>query len=297
MNRRHALKTLVTTSALAALNALPASAKAAAASAKAPGTPSAGTTFRHAVCTGYGRMSVDKLAEVSKKLGIEGIDLVHPKDWETVKKHGLVCSLAWGPGSIGKGFNRRENHEKLVPDYIHRIQECAAAGVSKVICFSGNRNGQSAEQGLEICAEGIKKIAAAAEKSKVLVVMELLNSKVNHKGYLCDSSAWGVELVKRVGSEYFKLLYDIYHMQIMEGDIIRTIRANHQYFGHYHTAGNPGRNEFEAQDVQELNYAAIMKAIHGTGYRDFVAQEFAARRDPVTSLANAIKICTVPANG
>ena len=287
MNRRHALKTLAATGALAALGRVTPETFAQAA---AP----AGQSFRHSVSGGYGRMSAGKLAAEGRKLGIEGIDLLWPKDWAAVKKEGLVCSLAWGPSTISKGFNRREHHEKMVPAYIESINACGDAGVPNIICFSGERKGQRDEEGLEICVEGLKKIVSAAEKAKVTVVMELLNSKVNHKDYQCDNTAWGVEVVKRVGSERFKLLYDIYHMQIMEGDIIRTIRQNHKYIAHYHTAGNPGRNEFEpGVDTQELNYSAIMKAIHDTGFRGFVGQEFSPRRNPLVSLANAIKICTV----
>jgi hydroxypyruvate isomerase len=167
------------------------------------------------------------------------------------------------------------------------------AGFENVICFSGNREGMADEQGLENCAKGLKRLLATAEKYKVTLVMELLNSKVNHKDYMCDRTPWGVELCKRIGSERFKLLYDIYHMQIMEGDVIRTIKDNHAYIAHYHTAGNPGRNEFEPQDIQELNYPAIMQAIVETGYQGHVGQEFIPTRDKVTSLAEAVRICDV----
>ena len=261
---------------------------------EASGQP-AGQSFRHSVSGGYGGMKPGKLAAEAKKLGVEGVDLLHPKDWKAVSQQGLVCSLAWGPSSIAKGFNRIEYHAKMVPAYIERINECAKAGVPNVICFSGERRGLSDEQGLENCVQGLKQIAAAAEKAGVNVVMELLNSKVNHKDYQCDHTKWGVEVIKRVASERIKLLYDIYHMQIMEGDIIRTIRENHKYIAHYHTAGNPGRNEFEPDvDIQELNYPAIMKAIHDTGFRGFVGQEFSPKRAPLASLAKAIKLCTVP---
>jgi hydroxypyruvate isomerase len=178
-----------------------------------------------------------------------------------------------------------------VPAFIERIRECADAGIPSVICFSGNRRGQSDEEGIEICAEGLKQIMPAAERAGVSVVMELLNSRVNHKDYQCDRTPWGVALCQKVGSERFKLLYDIYHMQIMEGDIIRTIQNNHTYIGHYHTGGNPGRNEID--ETQELNYPAIMRAIKATGYQGFVGQEFIPKRDPLTSLREAIRLCSV----
>jgi len=230
-----------------------------------------------------------------KKMGIDSIELLAPSAWPEVQKAGLMCAVSSAPKSctIARGFNRREHHADIIPDYLQLIRECAAAGVPNIVCLSGSRDGQSDEEGLEICAEALRKLMPAAEKARVTLIMELLNSKVNHKDYQCDHTAWGVELVKRVGSERFKLLYDIYHMQIMEGDIIRTIRENVPYIAHYHTAGNPGRNEFEPQDVQELNYPAIMRAIHDTGFRGFVGQEFGPKRDPLTSLAAAIKICTV----
>ncbi|MDR2430130.1 MAG: sugar phosphate isomerase/epimerase, partial [Puniceicoccales bacterium] len=224
MNRRQAIKTITATGAFAVFARLSPTAHA---QEKAAGTgkqPAQGQSFRHSVSAGYGRMNPGKLAGEAKKLGIEGIDLLHPKDWEAVRKQGLVCSLAWGPSTIAKGFNRREHHEKMVAAYIERIDECAKAGVPNVICFSGERKGLSDEEGLENCVHGLKQIAAAAEKAKVNVVMELLNSKVNHKDYQCDHTKWGVEVIKRVACERIKLLYDIYHMQIMEGDIIRTIR-------------------------------------------------------------------------
>jgi hydroxypyruvate isomerase len=175
--------------------------------------------------------------------------------------------------------------------YEKRIAETAEAGFENVICFSGNREKMDDQQGMENCLVGLKRILPIAEKRGITIVMELLNSKVNHADYMCDHTAWGVELAKRLSSARFKLLYDIYHMQIMEGDVIRTIRDNHQYIGHYHTGGNPGRNEID--DSQELYYPAIMRAIKETGFKGFVGQEFLPTRDPLTSLAEGIKICTV----
>ncbi len=199
--------------------------------------------------------------------------------------------MANGPSEIPRGFNRIEHHEWLVPQFKTRIREVAEAGYPNVICFSGNRDGMSDEEGLENCVVGIKQIVGDAERHGVTICMELLNSRVNHPDYMCDRTPWGVELVKRVGSERFKLLYDIYHMQIMEGDVIRTIRDNHQYIGHYHTGGNPGRNEID--ETQELYYPAIMRAIVDTGFTGFVAQEFVPTRDPMASLRQAVEICDV----
>ena len=197
--------------------------------------------------------------------------------------------MANGTTTIQDGFNRLENHAKQVPGMIGRIRACAAAGLPNVICFSGNRAGMADEQGLDNCAAGLQQIVGAAEAAGVTVCMELLNSKVDHPDYKCDHTAWGVELVRRVGSERFKLLYDIYHMQIMEGDVIRTIRDNHACIGHYHTGGVPGRHEIDA--TQELNYPAIMRAIAATGFTGFVAQEFVPLRDPLTSLREALGLC------
>ena len=261
--------------------------------------PPALTPIRHSVCKWcYSKIPLDDFAKAAKEIGLESVELLDPKDWPTVQKYGLTCALANGTTTIPSGFNRVEHHAKYVPSMIERINACADAGIPSVITFSGNRSDKtlgkiSDEQGLENCVTGLKQIVGAAEKRGVTVIMELLNSKVNHKDYMCDRTPWGVELVKRVGSERFKLLYDIYHMQIMEGDVIRTINESHPYIGHYHTAGNPGRAEFEAGDQQELYYPPIMRAIAATGFKGFVAQEFIPKRDPLTSLRAAVKLCTV----
>ena len=224
-------------------------------------------------------------------MGYSSVELLEPADWPVVRQHGLVCALGRGPDTITDSFNRRENHDRLVPAFQQRLRDAANAGVPNLVCFSGNRRGQSDADGLEICAEGLRKVVGVAEQVGVTLCLELLNSKVDHPDYQCDHTAWGVELCRRVGSERLKLLYDIYHMQIMEGDVIRTIQQNHTYFGHYHTAGNPGRHEIDA--AQELNYPAIMRAIADTGYTGFVGQEFLPIRDPLTSLREAIKLCSV----
>jgi hydroxypyruvate isomerase len=236
-------------------------------------------------------MSLEALAVEAKRIGLRSIELLGPGDFETLRRHDLICAMVNGPTSIPTGWNRVENHDRFVAAFEERLQVVADAGYPNVICFSGNRDGMDDEQGLENCVVGLQRILPVAERLGVTICMELLNSKVNHPDYMCDHTAWGVELAKRLDSERFKLLYDIYHMQIMEGDVIRTIRDNHQYIGHYHTAGNPGRNEID--DSQELNYAAIMRAIRDTGFQGYVAQEFIPTREPIAALAEAYAICNV----
>ncbi|HEX8532075.1 MAG TPA: TIM barrel protein, partial [Cytophagales bacterium] len=213
--------------------------------------------------------------------------------WPVLKKHGLTSAMPWGAGKgIVDGFNDPKLHDELIASYEAIFPKLAAAGLNQVICFSGNRKGLDDEQGIQNCAQGLKRLMKSAEKHKVTMVMELLNSKVDHKDYQCDHTAWGAELCKAVGSENFKLLYDIYHMQIMEGDVIRTIKDNYQYIAHFHTGGVPGRNEID--ETQELNYPAIMKAIADLGYKGFVAQEFIPKReDKLASLRQGVQICDV----
>jgi len=253
--------------------------------------------INHSACRWcYGKIPLDELCVAGKQMGLVAIDLLDPQDFPTVKKHGLVCSMVSFPnvngvGTIGNAFNRVENHDVLYAAYEERIKQTADAGYERLICFSGNRAGLDDEQGLENCAVGLQRILPLAEKHKVTICMELLNSKRSHKDYQCDHTTWGVALVKKVGSERFKLLYDIFHMQIMDGDICDTIRENHQYFDHYHTGGVPGRNEIDA--TQELNYPRIMEAIIATGFKGYVAQEFIPKRDPLASLREAVAICDV----
>ena len=254
------------------------------------------SAFRHSVCRWpYRTLSLDELARGARQLGLQSVELLEPDEWAVVQQHGLTCAMANAPGDprtrITHGFNRLEHHARLIPAYRDLIEQAAAAGVPNVICFSGNRDGLDDDEGLENCARGLTGIVAAAERHRVNVVMELLNSRVDHPDYQCDRTAWGVALVQRVGSARFRLLYDIYHMQIMEGDVIRTIRENHEHIAHYHTGGVPGRNEIDA--TQELNYRAIMQAIADTGFEGYVGQEFIPQRDPLTSLAEAIEICRV----
>jgi hydroxypyruvate isomerase len=238
----------------------------------------------------YGKMKVEDLAANAARMGLKGMDLVGPEHWETLRKHGLTGTMT-PSHPIEKGINHKENWDFCLGAIRKSIDATAEAGFPNVICFSGNRNGMSDEEGLANCAEALKKVVGLAEEKKVTICMELLNSRVNHKDYMCDKSAWGVKLVKAVGSERFKLLYDIYHMQIMEGDVIATIKREHEHFAHYHTGGVPGRNEID--DTQELYYPAIMQAIVATGYKGWVGQEFIPKREPMVSLAQAARICDV----
>ena len=236
-------------------------------------------------------MTLDALCVIAKSCGATSIELLSEKDWPVVVKHGLQCAVANGPCSIQKGINRLENHDAIISESERLLPLIAQAGIPNMIIFSGNRAGMNDEEGLENCAVALKRITPIAEANGVTVIMELLNSKVDHKDYQCDRTPWGVALCKRVNSDRFRLLYDIYHMQIMEGDVIRTIQESAPYIAHYHTGGVPGRAEIGS--TQELNYPAIARAIAATGYRGYVGQEFMPRGDPKTALTEAIGLCTV----
>jgi hydroxypyruvate isomerase len=278
MNRKQALKSIAAgaTGVFAlpemvnAMNALPAELK---------------NNINHSVCQWcYGSIPLEDLAKAAKEIGLKSIELLGPDQWATVIKHGLTCAMAYVTDlGLNKGFNDPALHEKFLKDFTTNIPKAADAGLKSVICFSGNANGLSYEQGLENCAKGLAPVLKIAEKYNITMQMELLNSKVDHKDYQCDHTEWGVRLCEKLGSPNFKLLYDIYHMQIMEGDVIATIRKHQKYIGHYHTGGVPGRNEID--DTQELYYPAIMKAIVDTGFKGFVAQEFIPKRpDKLASL-------------
>ena len=296
-SRRTALKSIAgSTAAVGAALATPTRGQAAEGKVKG--------NIRHSVCKWcYGSTGLEKLAAKAASLGMESVELLDPSDFPTMRKHGLMCAMVSFPtgtlkdgktkvGGISRAFNRLEHHDTLVEVYEKRIKETANAGLKNLICFSGNRDGMDDETGLKNCAIGLKRILPIAEKHKVTIVMELLNSRVNHKDYMCDRTDWGVELCKAIDSERFGLLYDIYHMQIMEGDVIRTIRNNHKYLFHYHTGGNPGRNEID--ETQELYYPAIMSAILATGYKGHVGQEFIPKRkDKLASLEQGVRICDV----
>jgi hydroxypyruvate isomerase len=248
----------------------------------------------HSACRWcYDKIPFEELVVNAKKIGLTSIELTGPDEWDILKKYGLDSSMCNG-AEIGltKGFNDPQYHAQLIQNYSEMIPMVAKAGYKNLICFSGNRNGMDDETGLKNCVTGLQKLLPLAERNGVVLQMELFNSKVDHKDYMCDKSAWGIELCKRLGSENFKLLYDIYHMQINEGDVIHTIRDHHTYFGHYHTAGVPGRNEID--ETQELYYPAIMRAIVATGYKGYVAQEFIPTAgDKLASLSKAIDICDV----
>lgn len=254
--------------------------------------------INHSVCSWtYNFLPLDDMCTMVKKLKFSAIDLLAPKDWVTVQKHGITCSMCYTAGKISltEGWNNKANHAWLIKDFEEAIPLVSKAGYRNLICFSGNRNGTDDETGMNNCAEGVKKIIGLAEKNGVVIQMELFNSKVDHKDYMADKSAWGVALCKKIGSPNFKLLYDIYHMQINEGDVIRTIKDHHHCFGHYHTAGVPGRHEID--ETQELYYPAIMKAIVDSGYTGFVAQEFMptgkTKEEKIAALKKAIRICDV----
>jgi hydroxypyruvate isomerase len=276
-------------------------AAAGAAGALAAGTQSAKAAAGKAVTKGrikqsvchwcYRDMSVDALAEEAAKMGLRSVELLGEQDWPVVKKHGLVCAVGNGICSITDGLNVKANHAEIEKNFRRLLPLAKEHGVPNLICFSGNRREMADEEAWENCALLLNKVKAQAEDTGVTILMELLNSKVNHPDYHCDTTPWGVELMKRVESSRVKLLYDIYHMQIMEGDVIRTIRDNFQYIGHFHTGGNPGRNEID--ETQELNYKAICEAIVDLGFDGYLAQEFIPVRDPMTSLRQAATICDV----
>lgn len=250
--------------------------------------------INHSVCRWcYSSLTLDELCVAAVDIGLIGIDLVPPKDWPTLKKYNLISTMCNGAEiSLTKGWNDKQYHSTLIKSYQEHIDLVADAGYKNLFCASGNRDGKDDETGLKNCVEGLKQIIGQAEKRGVTVTMELLNSKINHKDYMCDRSWWGVELCKRVASPNFKLLYDIYHMQIDEGDVIRTIQDYNVYFGHYHTGGVPGRHEID--ETQELYYPAIMEAIKKTGFTGYVAQEFIpAAADKIASLRKAVAICDV----
>jgi len=249
---------------------------------------------KHSVCRWcYGDIPFEAFCEQAKDIGLGSIELTGPAEWPILQKYGLTSALANTPGiSLTEGFNNPKLHGKLLAQYTTLIDQAADFGLKQVIVFSGNRNGISDEAGLEYCAQGLDAVMKHAEKRNMKVCMELLNSKVDHADYQCDKTSWGAALVDKLGSSNFKLLYDIYHMQIMEGDVIATIRKYKDYISHFHTGGVPGRNEID--ETQELYYPAILQAIVDTGYKGWVAQEFIPKgKDPMASLRKGVEICDV----
>ena len=250
--------------------------------------------INHSVCYWcYNSIPLDTFLQHLNTLGIKAIDLVGPEDWPLLKKHDIHASMCWGAElGLTEGWNDTKNHAALIKNYTEMIPKVADAGYTNLICFSGNRKEMTDEEGLQNCVDGLEQVLSLAEKHGVVIHMELLNSKVDHADYMCDHSTWGVELCRRLGTDHFKLLYDIYHMQIMEGDVIRTIRDYHGYIGHYHTGGNPGRHEID--ETQELFYPAIMEAILETGFSGHVAQEFIPSwEDKIAALDQGVSICDV----
>ena len=240
----------------------------------------------------YQKIALPEFCRACADIGLAAIDLLEEPDWDLVRQYGLICSMGYaGGGSIADGLNVKANHDKIVENFERMIPRAARAKVPNVITFFGNRRGMPDREAIENCVAGLNRIKRIAEDHDVTISVELLNSKVNHPDYQGDHTAFGVAVVQAVGSPRVKLLYDIYHMQIMEGDVIATIKASHQYFGHYHTGGVPGRAEID--DSQELYYPAIMKTIVQTGFKGFVAQEFIPKRDPLTSLKQGVDICDV----
>ena len=250
--------------------------------------------IRHSVCRWcYSKVPLEELCDKIKDIGIHSIELLHPHEWTVVQNNGLECAVGyandWG---LTKGFNDPSLHEVLQKQYENAIALASRDGVPQIIAFPGNRNGIDDLQGLENCAYGLDPIIKVAEKNGIIITMELMNSKIDHPDYQADSTAWGVQLVEKIGSPNFKLLYDIYHMQIMEGDIIRTINENVDYISHFHTAGVPGRHEID--DSQELNYSAIARAIKNIGFKGYIGQEYIpSNEDAFSALAKAVEICDV----
>jgi hydroxypyruvate isomerase len=240
-------------------------------------------------------MSVDELAAHAARMGLKSVELVGPEEWPALKRHGLICAIT-GSHGFAKGFAHKEEHAECLEKLRASLDATAAAGFPNVITFSGYRRGMSDDEGLANMVDGLKKIVGYAEKKRVTLCLEVLNTRVGaemkgHPDYMCDRVEFAVEVCRRIGSERMKILFDIYHVQIMQGDIITRIKQYHPYIGHYHTAGNPGRNEID--NTQEINYAPIMKAIAATGYQGYVGQEFIPLRDKVASLNQAVRICDV----
>ncbi len=262
-----------------------------------------GGKINHSVCKWcYSGVSLEELCRAGKEFGLKSVELLQPDEIPTLRKFDLTCAMVSSPsaraadgktvGGIELAWNRPQYHEVLLEAYRQQIKRAVDQGVKNVICFSGNRDGMDDQEGLENCAAGLKQLLPFAEQMDVTITMELLNSKVNHADYMCDRTHWGVALCERIGSSHFKLLYDIYHMQIMEGDVISTIRKHHQWISHYHTGGVPGRNEID--ETQELFYPAIMRAIADTGYQGFVGQEFIPKQaDKLAALKQGVDICDI----
>jgi len=283
MSRRAALKSGLAATAFASLSEM--------ASADAPAATN--KRIRQSVCRWcYQKMPIDDLGAAAAEMGLLGIDLLYPDEYDVPRRHGLICTMGYaGAGTIPVALNRAENHENIEAALRINIPRAAKAGVPNAITFSGNRKGMSDEEGARNTIAGLNRVKKIAEDNGVVICLELLNSKVNHPDYMCDRTAWGVRVMEEVNSPNVKLLYDIYHMQIMEGDLIATIKKNIAWIGHFHTGGVPGRNELD--ETQEVQWDGVMRAIAATSYKGYVAHEFLPTRDPMTSLREAVKLCDV----
>ena len=288
LTRRDVLK-----SSLAGVAAMQLGTLAGAESSMAQNPPARKGRIRQSACQWcYENIPVDKLAEFGASIGLKGIDLLKPEEYEVPRRYGLICTMGYaGGGEIGKALNRVENHAAIEAAFRTNIPKAAKAGVPSVITFSGNRAGMSDDEGAKNTIAGLNRVKKIAEDNGVNICLELLNSKRDHHDYMCDHTAWGVRVMQEVNSPNVKLLYDIYHMQIMEGDLMATIRENIQWIGHFHTGGVPGRHELD--DTQEVQWAAVMGAIAGTNFKGYVAHEFIPTRDPMTSLRKAVELCDV----
>jgi len=244
-------------------------------------------------CFARGAIAPQELVRAAAEIGYAAVELAGQEHWQLIRDHGLAIASTGGHGSIQSGLNRRDQHERIERELRENIALAERWGIPNLICFSGSRAGLDDMEGAAITAEGLRRVAPMAEQVGVTLVLELLNSKVDHPDYQCDHTAWGVEVCRMVDSPRVRLLYDIYHMQIMEGDIIRTIRARHAHFGHYHTAGNPGRNDMD--DTQELNYPPIIRAIAATGYDGYIGHEFIPKGEPIAALRAAFELCEAAA--
>lgn len=250
--------------------------------------------LRQSVCRWiYGDIPLDDFCRQVAAIGITGIDLLTANEWMTPQKHGLVCTMAYGPKSmrIRHGLNRREHHDEFVRESEALLPRIAAAGIPNMIVFAGNRDGQDDAQGIEHCVTGLKRLAPLAEQHGVTLCLEILNSKVDHADYAFDRMAYGLAVCRGVASPRVKILYDIYHAQVMEGDVVRTIRDHIEHIGHFHTGGVPGRQDLD--ETQELFYPAICRAILATGFDGFVAHEYLPKADPIGTLAKAVATCDV----
>jgi hydroxypyruvate isomerase len=283
ISRRTALKSGLAVSALASWP-VPANAEDGAATKK---------RIRQSVCRWcYQKMPIDDLCAAAAQMGLFGIDLLNPDEYEVPRRHGLICTMGYADaGTIPEAMNRTEHHEAIEAALRTNIPLAAKAGIPNVITFSGNRKGLSDEEGARNTIAGLNRVKKIAEDNGVVICLELLNSKVNHPDYMCDHTAWGVRVVEEVNSPNVKLLYDIYHMQIMEGDLIATIKKNITRIAHFHTGGVPGRHELDG--TQEVQWDGVMRAILETGYKGYVAHEFLPVRDPMNSLRAAVKLCDV----